>query len=464
MSVAATSLEEKLSGFTNPVEMLYASQAGAYPFPLAGEFSNWRDEQKAWRETAALFDQSYHMTDVYLEGPDVVRLLADYGVNTFSNFRINKAKQYVACDSRGFVIGDAILFFLDENRVSVVGRPPVANWLEFNALAGRYDVHIDRDERSVVNPAQRRTYRYQIQGPNAEIILERVNGGALPEMQFFNMGHLTIAGRPVRCLRHGMAGEPGLEIWGPAGEAREVKEALLEAGQEFGLRLTGYRAYTTSTLEAGWIPSPLPAIYSSEEMRAYREWLPATGFEAASSLGGSFYSPNIDDYYQTPWDLGYGRLIKFDHDFMGREALERRARDRHRKKVTLVWNNEDVVRVISSMFGEGKSAKFLEWPASHYATFPFDKVVADEKLIGLSTYSGYNASEKAWLSLAMIDESAANVGAEVVLVWGEEKQGPRKPTVEEHVQTSIRAVVAPCPVYEAVRTSYRSRAAVEEWP
>ena len=41
------------------------SQIGPYVYPMVpSEFSNWRDEQRAWRETCALFDQSHHMTDL----------------------------------------------------------------------------------------------------------------------------------------------------------------------------------------------------------------------------------------------------------------------------------------------------------------------------------------------------------------------------------------------------------------
>ena len=55
----------------HPVEMARNSQIGAVRLSRgAAEFSNWRDEQVAWRETAALFDQSHHMTDLQFEGPD----------------------------------------------------------------------------------------------------------------------------------------------------------------------------------------------------------------------------------------------------------------------------------------------------------------------------------------------------------------------------------------------------------
>ena len=60
-------------------------------------------------------------------------------------------------------------------------------------------------------------------------------------------------------------------------------------------------------------------------MKAYREWLPANSYEATGSIGGSFVSDNIEDYYSTPYELGYGPFVKFDHDFIGREALEKMA-------------------------------------------------------------------------------------------------------------------------------------------
>ena len=108
----------------------------------------------------------------------------------------------------------------------------------------------------------RRLYRYQIQGPNAGQLLNKLNGATLPEIKFFNLGEITIAGRKVRALRHGMAGAPGLEIWGPHEEREEIRAAIVEAGNEFGLRQVGARAYATNTLESGWIPSPIPAVYS----------------------------------------------------------------------------------------------------------------------------------------------------------------------------------------------------------
>jgi glycine cleavage system aminomethyltransferase T len=433
-------LEQKLARWKNPVEMLRNAQTGPYVFPIAQEFSNWRDEQEAWHRTAALFDLSKHMTDFYFEGPDVLRLLSGLAVNSFKNFGPNKAKQIVCCNPEGHVIGDAILFGLAEDRVNISGRPSVPNWVAYHAETGDYDVTVSRDNRSVQNSGERRTYRFQVQGPNAADVLKKVTGDELPSIPFFNIGRLRIAGREVNALNHGMSRTQGLELWGPAGDGEIVRSALIEAGREFGLKPAGGRAYSTVSPESGWIPSPMPAVFS-DSMQAYREWLPADGFEANASLGGSFYSESIQDYYQTPWDLGYGMHVKFDHDFIGRGALEKMSERPHRKKVWLVWNNEDVTRIFASMLGKGDRYKYLEIPGSQYSTCPFDKVSMEGKMVGLSTYNVYTVNVRAWFSLAMIDEAKAVDGAEVTVLWGEADGGSAKPTVERHVQTEVRAVI-----------------------
>ena len=454
------SLEDLLQSVGNPVTLLRESQTGPYIYPVVpSEYSNWRDEQRAWRETCILFNQSYHMTDMYVEGPDAPKVLEQLGVNSFKGFGPDKAKQFVACNYDGYVIGDVILFHLEQNRFNLVGRPSVHNWVTYHCETGGYDVRLERDERTVARPGPlvRTAYRYQVQGPNAMMVMEKAGGAPVPNVRFFNMTEFTIAGRRVRALRHGMVGQPGFELFGPWEDGEAVKAAIVEAGRDFGLRLSGSRTYSSNTLESGWIPSPLPAIYSGDKMKPYREWLPANGYEASASLGGSFYSNDIRDYYFTPWDLGYGPVVKFDHDFIGREALEKIAERPRRKKVTLVLNSDDVLKGMATIFQQGPRTKYFEFPSSVYSTLPYDKVLKDGKVIGVSTWCGYSSNEGAMLTLAVVDQEQSDPGTPVTFVWGEEGGGSSKPTVERHVQLEIRATVAPVPYAEAARTAYRSR-------
>lgn len=448
-------LEDLLKSVGNPVKLLRNSQIGPYAFPVVKpEFSNWRDEQRAWKETCALFDQSHHMTDLYLEGPDALKLLSDLGVNSFKNFRVNQAKQFIACNYDGYVIGDVILFYLEPNKFNLVGRPPACSWVQYHAETGGYNASAFRDERSAANQGHRRAFRYQIQGPNALRVMEKVTGKPTPDIRFFNMDVLTIAGRSVRALRHGMVGQPGWELFGPWQDGEEVRNAIVEAGREFGIRQVGARAYPTTCLESGWIPSPLPAIYAGEKTKAYREWLKPTSYEATASLGGSFVSDRIDDYYLTPYDLGYGPFVKFDHDFIGRQALEKLNPEK-RKKVTLVWNRDDIKRAWGSLFEEGDIAKYIDLPLANYSTLPYDKVLKDGEVVGVSTYTGYTYNERAMLSLGVLDGQQSEVGTEVAVVWGEENRGSSKPTVERHAQATIRATVASVPYAEVARIAYR---------
>jgi len=445
-------LQDVVDSASSVASHLYNNRSGARVYPVVKpEYTNWRDEQRSWRESVCLRDQSYHMSDLYVSGPDAIELLSSVAINSFQGFVPERAKQLVVCSPEGYVIGTGILFYLEEHRLQLVGRPSANNWVEFQAKAGGYDVEIERDEWSVNDPARpRQVFRYQLRGPLARPLLEKLTGGQYEPIPMFHIGSITVAGHLIRFLA--WPGVEGAELFGPYELAEEIKATIAEAGEEFGIQLLGSRTYAINGLEQGWIPSPLPAVYTSPELRAYREWLPATSYEATGSLGGSFYSEDVEDYYLTPWDLGYGRIVKFDHEFVGRSALERMANEPQRQKVSLAWNGDDVAGVFASLFTGGTAKKYIDLPLSQYATWMYDKVLGSNgDMVGLSTFCGYSWSERTMLSLAMLDEGHAKIGSEVVLLWGEEGGGSDKPSVEPHVQTEIRATVGPAPYSDPVR-------------
>src|SRR5262249_46796948 len=95
-------LESVLAATQRISHHLYNQQTGPNVSPgVPPNFTNWRDEQRAWQQTAVLFNQSYHMAELQLEGPDALKLLARLGVNSFSNFGVDKAKQFVPCSPDG---------------------------------------------------------------------------------------------------------------------------------------------------------------------------------------------------------------------------------------------------------------------------------------------------------------------------------------------------------------------------
>ncbi|MGY2003436.1 aminomethyl transferase family protein [Blastococcus sp. SYSU DS1024] len=453
--MSSESLAAALARAGNPVELLRNLAFPASTFPVKPEFTNWRSEQRAWLETCALLDQSHHMTDLFVSGPDALRLFSDTGVNSFAGFGVGKAKQFVAVDPEGHLIGDAILFHLEDELFDLVGHPMVIDWVTFHLERGDYAATAERDDNSAVRASgPPKLFRYELQGPTAAALIEEVSGAPLPDVKFFNMAEFTIAGRRVRGLRHGMAGQPGFELFGPWADGEAVLEALLTAGREHGLVRVGAKAYSTANLESGWVPAPMAALFSDDPlMKEYREWLPVA---KVGSIGGSHDPADIRGYCLTPYDIGYGKTVRFDHDFIGRPALERLAEAPPRTKVTLVWDADDVTAAVGSLYRPGPGAKYIEMPKARYATHHEDKVLKDGRQVGISLDCGYLANERVLVSLATLDNEHAVPGTEVTVVWGEQPVSA-KPGVEEHVQVEIRATVAPAPFVDFAREGYRSR-------
>lgn len=448
------SLQELIDANASIVDVLYANPKGSVlrdsvlrqPTQfVAPEFTNWRDEQVAWRETVALYNQSFHMTATTVRGGDTLAFFTATGINGFTTFTQDKARHFVCCSPTGHVIGDGILYWLNPEEITLVGRGAGHNWLEYQAAIGSWDVELERDEIFSKNPAGRReVYRYQVEGPHATALLERLNGAPLPESRTFDIITITIAGRQVFALRHTMAGGSGYELWGPWNEGPEVKAAIVAAGEDFGLRQVGSMAYFTTAVELGWIPRPMPAIFSGEETRAFREWLPAEAEEVGWSLGGSFYSPAIEDYYFMPADIGYAHLAKFNHDFIGREALESSVGQPHRHKVTLRWNADDLAGLFAVYATPGQlPPKYIDLPRATYATWQYDALKdAQGDTVGVSVYPCMNWNEREMLTLGVVAPEHAQVGRELTLVWGEPEGGALSaPWLEPHRQVEIRATV-----------------------
>jgi glycine cleavage system aminomethyltransferase T len=454
--MTSESLAEAIAREGSAVELMRNQDWPAFTFPVAPEFTNWRDEQRSWNTTVALMDQSHHMTQLFLHGADLIPLLESLSPNTFATFRVGVAKQMIAVNQAGYLIGDGILFFNADGHEGLVllGHHILIDWVRYNLeraeKAGK-DVHHRLEPNSHMRQGPPTFYRYELQGPYANEVMEKLFGGPVPDVKFFHIGDFTIAGRPVKGLRHGMAGQPGFEFFGPWADNKVVLDAILSAGEEYGIRRVGAKAYSSSPLESGWVPTPFPAIFD-DDFAEYRTWLTAA---RAGSIGGSLFSEDIHDYYMTPFDIGLGRSVKFDHDFYGREALEQHAATQRRRKVTLLWNADDVADVVKSQVESGTPAKYLDFPKARYGFYQMDEVMVGDRQVGISTDAGYVSYDQLYMSLATVDADMAD-GDEVDVVWGENPISRKASVDAHHRQVRIRATVAPAPYHEYARTIYRS--------
>jgi syringate O-demethylase len=149
-------------------------------------------------------------------------------------------------------------------------------------------------------------------------------------------------------------------------------------------------------------------------------------------------------------------MVKFDHDFVGREALEEISKNPRRTKVTLALDSADVMKAMGTIFDKGERAKFFEFPSAVYSTWPYDRVSKNGKTIGVSTWIGYSSNEGKMLTLAMLDNEHAQPGNDVTFTWGQQPGTGSRATVESHVPVDIRATVAPVPYVEVAREAYRT--------
>lgn len=410
------------------------------------EHTNWIEEQRAWRESCILMDQSFHLVNYYVEGPDALAVNSHLGVNHFDDMEPPSARQHPVANPDGYMIGDPVLFCLGEESVVVTGNRGLAQkWIQYNVETGDWDAEVV-DLYSPYKEGPPVDFRFEVQGPNARDVMTEAFDGPLPDVGFFGMDTASIDGVEVHVLGHGMAAAPGYEVFGPWEHHDRVRDHILDIGAEHGIRQLGSKSYKSAILTSGWLPVGIPAVYENEAMAGYREWLTEDAIEANWSLGGSFHSPDIEDYYLDPVELGYEHLVKLDRgDFVSREALAEKVEEQTRTKVTFVWDGDDVVDVYASLFSDGPTKKFLDIPdtVQQWTIGLFDRVEADGELVGLSINPGYDVNVRSMLSLGVVDLEHSEPGTELTLVWGDEDSVKRG--VERHEETEIGVTVRPAP-------------------
>jgi len=451
--MAVDNLEELVQSIDDLVANFRNNDVGWQPYVFPDEYTNWIEEQKAVRESCGIVDQSYHMEILKIEGLEAVDFLSKLGVNDFGKIRKDDPPQaidHLMCNQDGYVIGDNILFYTNENTFYTVGTETINNWIRYHAEADDFDVSTDIPYHPFDDHAPPH-FRFQVQGPHALEVMGKAVDQKLPDISFFEMDTVQINGIDTFALGHGMAATPGLEIFGPHEYHDEVLNEILAAGQKYGIRKLGSKAYKTGKIGSGWIAFTVPAIYDHEDMREYREWLDANSLEVQLSLGGSYDPDDITEYYMTPMERNQTHLIDFDHDFIGKESLQEKVNNPQRKTVTLVWDADDVIDVYASLFREGETSKFIDMPdiANQWSAMHYDRIEKDGELVGVSKYPGYLYYKREMLSLATIDLQYSEPGTEVTFVWGDDSE---KQKVEQHKQVEISATVAPAPYIRGGKT------------
>jgi len=403
----------------------------------AGEYTHWIEEQMSWKETCYVGDWSF-LANLVLAGPDALALLEDLSINSFADYSIGQGKHLVQCNADGYVIADGVIVRDDDERFVLHGVP--GYWTAFNADRGDYDVSTEFRE----------TFNFQVQGPKSMEVFDRLDEHSLRDVEFMRSGTIEIAGQELRAVRFGMSGEIGFELHGPIENKKAVWEAIREAGADLGIRRLSVKTSAINQLEAGIatrIRDYISAIFD-DDLADYRAYLRDHAHRdlITHPIEGSFDADDISGWYRTPIELGWN-YSTFDHDFVGREAVEAEAADPDRTLVTLEWNDEDVIDVYASLFDEGATHKYMDMPHQQKRSMVADRVRIDGSDVGVATMRGYSYYFRQMLSLCVIDVEHSEPGTEVTVLWGE-GPNPTSPTVEDHVQKEIRGTVAQTPYKE----------------
>lgn len=412
-----------------PVSMSAATYTFFGPTLEAYEFTDWITESLSWKQTCYIGDWS-PLSKIIVEGPDALRFFSDLGVNSFAKFAIGQAKHVVMCNDQGKVAGEGIVMRLDEQAFKFTGGPVIA-WAEYHFGRGDYDASLTH-----VGPQQ---FIFQVQGPNALHVLEVAIGASIRDIGFMRFRPAQIEGLEFLLMRQGMAGEIGYELQGPIEHAVAIYQRILEVGARFGIKQLGGRTKLVNHVEACF---PTPTIdYVPAFEGEFVDWLatashlivpPALLFSSTGSL--EVNSPS--ELFRSPFELGWGKNIRFDHDFVGRAALEREAADPQRTLVTLVWDSDDVIDVYASLFRkDGPLLDFMELPRALSGRVWADQVLKDGALVGCAMSRCYSVFFREMISLCVIDIAQAQIGNRVEVLWGRHGQPQKR----------IWATVAPAP-------------------
>jgi vanillate/3-O-methylgallate O-demethylase len=391
------------------------------------EYTDWLDESMSWKETCSLGDWSF-LWQHRFTGPDALRLISDFSVNSTAQWQIGQSKHAIHTNGDGKVIHEGVLTKFADEDYMVHGRGGF--WLNHQLARGDYDASCTQEDWFI----------FQIAGPKSLAILDSVTDTApLRDTTFMRVSRVQIAGHPVWALRQGMSGEIGFELQGPREWGQEIHDLLMEAGEPFGIRRLGARVTMINHLEASYptiATDYIPAIFDPEladYLAEFRASMPS--FAQPAYIAGSYDGKEVTEYYRSPVELGWGRNIKFDHDFLGREALEAEKAAPRRVLRTLVWNADDVQDVYNSLFRPGENYDYMELPRDQRGFMWADRVSLNGETVGVATSRGYSYYFREMISLSTIDVAVSEIGTELVVHWG--RPG--------HRQKDIRAVVAAAP-------------------
>ncbi len=397
----------------------FFNAGGMYLAPL--EYLGYREEILASKHSAWLGTSLNESPIFDVHGPDAAKFLTSICVNNFLKMKIGSIRHAVICNDKGQMLTDGVVMKIGENHFRTYWLMPI---IDFHLSRTSMDVH-----GADISGTE---FFIQIAGPASLEILEEAAQNDMHDIKFAAHRVVDFGGVDVRVLRLGMAGTLAYELHGPMDQLNAVYGAIWAAAEPRGARKLGRMAYLLNHTEAGFanifIHFPMP-WFEEPELAEYCAKIPmAQFFNGNRQLVGSMGS-ELQARFRTPYDVGWGALVRFDHDFPGRAALERIAQDPPTTMVTLEWNADDIADIVTAQYRGEESIDYApidDRPSDNYFSNPVgfhyhaDKVLDGEAVIGCSTGRIKSVHYKRMISLGFIQKRYAEEGQELSLIWGGE--------------------------------------------
>ena len=356
-------------------------------------------EYHAIRSSAALFDVS-PLFKYHVRGPDAVRLLDRVVTRNVAKAQVGQVLYTPWCDGAGKVLDDGTVSILSPDFLRLTSAEPNYRWLCENA----------RGLRVTIEDASDAVAALALQGPNSRTILEHAAGTSLAGVKFFRLTNALIRGVPVTITRTGYTGDLGYEIWMDAEHALPVWDALIAAGNSYGITPAGILALDVARIEAGLLLLDVDYVPARKAL--------------------------IEQQKSSPLELGLEWTVGFDKPaFVGHGALlaERARRPEWRfVGVEVEW---EPLEALYTELGLAPRLPTTAWRTS----VPLYAADSDRQ-VGYATSGCWSPLLKRYLTLAHLEAGSAEVDTELDM----------EITVE-HRRKRARATVRPMPFFNPDR-------------
>ena len=209
-------------------------------------------EVKNTRDNLGLLDAST-LGKLIVKGADAGKFLDMMYTNMMSNLAVGKCRYGLMCTENGFLSDDGVVARIDDEtwlcHTTTGGAERIHAWMEDWLQCEWWDWNV-----YVANVTEQLA-QIAVVGPNARKVLEKLGGmdvskEALPFMQWRDG---KIGDFDARAYRISFSGELSYEIAVPASQGRAFWDALLDAGEEFGVMPYGTECLHILRAEKGFI-------------------------------------------------------------------------------------------------------------------------------------------------------------------------------------------------------------------